>query len=527
MYNPGESAPGACMVGRCVRNKAGWIIEACETLVARAGKPLLGTHVQDLVVLSAAEYHECQDAVYRYGTMARAGALIRHASGEMVAVERIEGEVVDGNVHLAFYFSDRDSPKTAVYGTFGVETTIKPPQNAPMPVPQDVVRKSSSSTSHSAQLEKWYAELQARGVVSAKYKMQRVRNVLKDIEGEPTTEAIYQWFLDARSRERPIGPAHIDNIRRDLSLYFDWLGEGPDIKRIPKIGSSREIGEGVGAFMPEEMAAIIRAADLDEAREKPRRGWKRAALYLLCWETATRVGQARRAKTTDFDLSRRVYFRRAETAKTGKPSICPISADLCRRLEPLLGDAAPYVFAQVRDPSKPTTAKRDNLLADMSDAGVPWVGRDGLTRSWNSIRKGAASVMAENGVSPHVAKAVFGHANFATTAKHYTRIRPEAPREVVDAILDLSEKILDSEPDSTEDPVSSGNGDSSMDLPTISTRRHGSPPSSAATELAGPRNAKDGPSGGVSRVQQSSNQDFECATAALLRAVAALLEARR
>jgi integrase len=250
--------------------------------------------------------------------------------------------------------------------------------------------------------------------------------------------AVQSW-LDSTALSEEWSSSTYNNKLSAIRAFFRWrYGEKND----PTEGitfHTEPRDEGMRAFELAEMRAIIGAA-LNPSKPN-KRDPRRVGAYILSAHTAlrksnillnpTRPNEAIRCGWIDFD-ERVVSVPAKDQKGRRKPLELPLDDDSVAVLKAFWPEnPAPdaVIF--------PFWVDNRVLFDDMADAGVPRINSHGEKAAWHSWRKGFATAVADQGVSPRLAQALLGHSHVNTTMRHYTRADMSRKREAVDRLKDL------------------------------------------------------------------------------------------
>lgn len=207
-----------------------------------------------------------------------------------------------------------------------------------------------------------------------------------------------------------------NNYLTTVRAFTDWLVHREAIASNPftRIPMSRHFGgSGSRALSPVEMAAMIEAAERDEAKARKIGKKKRSHWYRLARATGLRAREMSLIRIGDFDLSpgaERVIVP-AEFAKARKVQILPLAADDARWIAEL---------AKGRDPRDKlmleSVPKQHRVNADAKAAGLF---RKGETIGLHSFRKGYVSAIAASGAPMSVTQALARHSDPRLTSRVY------------------------------------------------------------------------------------------------------------
>lgn len=254
-------------------------------------------------------------------------------------------------------------------------------------------------------------------------------------------------FLERLQREgmphptRPpkgCGAKALNNHLASLRAFFDWAIRAEYVVRNPCVGieRARRMQAEQRAFTPDEVRALIIAAGADERSPDPRcrradgSVVRRAALYQLLASTGIRVGTAWKLRWSMAELGSdppRLVMP-ASILKSGRAHsvvLTPEDVDALRPHRPPDAEPVDLVFEPVR---------HEVLRSDARAGGV--AERDELGRrvGFHSFRRFVGTALARAGVSPRHAQDRLGHADVATTLRHYTAADQDDRARAADAI---------------------------------------------------------------------------------------------
>ena len=147
-------------------------------------------------------------------------------------------------------------------------------------------------------------------------------------------------------------------------------------------------------------------------------------LFLTSLFSGRRIGECKAMRWADIDLTTGIWA--IPTTKAGEPQVCVIPAELVKILDDRQGNKSEWVF--------PAHSKTGHVEA----VNTAW----NIVRSHgfqelraNDLRGTLASFLQEEGASIALASAQLGHADVATTAKHYTNIEMKMQRIGMDSAV--------------------------------------------------------------------------------------------
>jgi integrase len=217
-----------------------------------------------------------------------------------------------------------------------------------------------------------------------------------------------------------VGPVAKNNHRRLIVALFNfakahgWLNKS-ETTAADALGTVKVKDEEVEIYTPQEMAALVSAADADFLP------W----LLLIGFGGIRREELAKGMRWETVDFARQTIIVPAAIAKTGKKRKIEIAANLSAWLAPYAGKTGP-IFA---------TDPRKRMAKVTTASGVRWK-RNALRHSFGSYRmeatKNAGQVALEMGNSPAVVMAHYHEIVHADDAKAYWSIRPTAAGNVLE-----------------------------------------------------------------------------------------------
>jgi hypothetical protein len=181
----------------------------------------------------------------------------------------------------------------------------------------------------------------------------------------------------------------------------------------------------VRALSDPEVAALIAAAEADEAREKPRTTKVRSHLYRVLRFTGARVGQltAGSLRWRDIDLEAGTITFDSEEAKNGHGDALPLHAEAVRALREW------RKRCEVASPDDAVWAWKlqDRIFdGDLKAAGIPKRGPNcGRPAGVSSLRRSFAYGLVRSGVDVNVARRLMQHRTLEMTLLIYDEVRNE------------------------------------------------------------------------------------------------------
>lgn len=262
-------------------------------------------------------------------------------------------------------------------------------------------------------------------------------------------------------------PTHIEQCERELRTQFEQeLGEKRGARTVQQVHSvlhnalRRAVRLDLIGRNPTEAVICPRPAQserptlsLEQAHaffEATREEWPHA-LYVTLTSTGLRLGEALGLEWHDVDLEgQTLTLRRSQQRQTGKGFVLDeLKTNKSRRVVPLMAvavealrshrtrlrerrlllgsdwvDSGRVFCSEVGTPLDPANVRR-HYYAQLEAAGLPRVRP-------HDLRHTAISLMAAEGIPPHLIQAVVGHAHSSTTMDIYTHVLPASMGEVRD-----------------------------------------------------------------------------------------------
>ena len=243
------------------------------------------------------------------------------------------------------------------------------------------------------------------------------------------------WLLDLAEQR---SPSTRNNVLTAIRAFAEWLRrrrllrENP-FRDIPM--ARRHDGPGSRAFSPDEIRAMIAAAEQDEARPMETLGRKggrrcvrpRALHYLVASWTGLRALELERVRKRHLVLGDHPRLELpARLTKGKRVANLPLTDELAERLAAAAATMAPEDFLLGPRPDPSTIA------SDAAAAGVAPAGQIGM----HSFRKGFITALAAAGAAPAVTQALARHTDPRLTDRVYVEknllpLRGELNRLVV------------------------------------------------------------------------------------------------
>jgi integrase len=223
----------------------------------------------------------------------------------------------------------------------------------------------------------------------------------------------------------------IETLIGMLASFFEWAKrEGlaqvnpcDGVKRTRRKGRGPSKRRGVRALTDPEVAALIAAAEADEAREKPRTLKVRSHLYRVLRFTGARVGQLTEGslRWRDIDLEARTITFDSDEAKNGRGNALPLHAEAAKAFEEW---RARCEVASPDDPVWPWKLQDRIFDGDLKDAGIPKRGPTcGRPAGVSSLRRSFAYGLVRSGVDVNVARRLMQHQTLEMTLLIYDEVR--------------------------------------------------------------------------------------------------------
>ena len=219
-----------------------------------------------------------------------------------------------------------------------------------------------------------------------------------------------RYYLAVRAPQ--VGPNTLVNERRNLSSFFGWLHDEGHIPRNP-VKTIKVRGQ--------DVEVIFFSVDEEIAIREVQCSLRDKAIIAFCFSTGVRVGELAAMDRSNVDLLNASVTFRGEKGRTGKFRTVYLDQWARRYLGKYLlsrTDSNPALFVSERvydgEPRRLGNAAIEKITkAVVKKAGVETVG------TVHVFRRTFATRLAERGCPIEVLQELMGHADPATTLKHY------------------------------------------------------------------------------------------------------------
>ncbi len=333
-------------------------------------------------------------------------------------------------------------------------------------------------------LEAFRDRLAARGRSSnhVEHYYRRTKRLLDAMKAKTwadlTRERVEATLLSIEGRGRALTPQSRNHYFAAVRAFCNFMVATGRATSSPLTGlrplpfAEREYRRALSADEVRVLIASTSSTGVQECWSRDRRllyrltGPERALLYALVIQTGMRAGEVASLRARDFDLGQdrpTVTLTGTVATKHRKTRRVPLQRDLAMRLAAHL---------QGHEPSDPaffmpdSTGTAKMLRRDMATARAAWIaaggteqeklqrGRSAFLREleeqgrrvdFHALRTTTASMLAELAVPQAIAQRILGHANYATTAKHYVRVQEQGLADAVAELPILSSLMLPAE----------------------------------------------------------------------------------
>lgn len=219
-----------------------------------------------------------------------------------------------------------------------------------------------------------------------------------------------RYYLAVRAPQ--VGPNTLVNERRNLSSFFGWLHDEGHIPRNP-VKTIKVRGQ--------DVEVIFFSVDEEIAIREVQCGLRDKAIISFLFSTGVRVGELAAMDRSNVDLLNASVTFRGEKGRTGKFRTVYLDQWARRYLGKYLmsrADSNPALFVSERiyagEPRRLGNAAIEKITkAVVKKAGVETAG------TVHVFRRTFATRLAERGCPIEVLQELMGHADPATTLKHY------------------------------------------------------------------------------------------------------------
>ncbi|MHC4728467.1 MAG: tyrosine-type recombinase/integrase [Planctomycetota bacterium] len=161
-------------------------------------------------------------------------------------------------------------------------------------------------------------------------------------------------------------------------------------------------------------------------------GYERYLVYKLALLTGMRANEIRHLTKSSFDFNERTVTVDAGYAKNKKTSVINLKKDLAEELKTYLANKMPYVkvFAMPNQPYK-------MMKKDLETAEIEYKTAEGQA-GFHALRHTFITNLVRQRVYPKDAQLLARHSSITLTLDHYTHVKRESLRKIVDAQPDLT-----------------------------------------------------------------------------------------
>jgi integrase len=161
-------------------------------------------------------------------------------------------------------------------------------------------------------------------------------------------------------------------------------------------------------------------------------GYERYLVYKLALLTGMRANEIRHLTKSSFDFNERTVTVDAGYAKNKKTSVINLKTDLAEELKAYLANKMPYVkvFAMPNQPAK-------MIKEDLEIAEIEYKNAEGQA-DFHSLRHTFITNLVQQGVYPKDVQILARHSSITLTLDHYTHVKRESLRKIIDAQPDLT-----------------------------------------------------------------------------------------
>ncbi len=212
-------------------------------------------------------------------------------------------------------------------------------------------------------------------------------------------------------KDRGLSNRTLNQHRSTLIAFANWcIKQGRNDRhnlgtQVPRL--NEEVGKRRSrrAATKEEITGLLDAAS-DHRR----------FVYLAALLTGLRRGELGQIQWRDIDLTQRTMTVRAEVAKTSKPSIQPLHADMLKLLVARAAGRQPddLVFAPV--------PRIETFKRDLKRAGISFKDENDRQLDFHALRATFATMLLREAVPVSIARQLTRHASAKTLEKHYDRL---------------------------------------------------------------------------------------------------------
>lgn len=231
-----------------------------------------------------------------------------------------------------------------------------------------------------------------------------------DIEGQKVNQFIGRLISDG-----VIGRNTGNHYATSFKSFAYWMKEQGRIKEVPAIQSvDFDLAER-RSFEYKEWSLL-----LEKTRQGPERhglsGYERYVLYKLAFDSGLRKKELRNLMPTSLNFKNRTVFLSGKYTKNGKDALQKITPETAALVDEYIKGKMPGMKIFKLPKHTEIMIRKDCKAADIEVENY----RGKI--QFHSIRHTTASILASQGVPPHVLKKIMRHANIETTMKYYTHL---------------------------------------------------------------------------------------------------------
>lgn len=238
----------------------------------------------------------------------------------------------------------------------------------------------------------------------------RIDRLVRECRWQHLSDIRPESFMRWRAAS-PWSPKTRKEYQTSINAFLNWLVRVDRllVNPLAKVDRVDIRGKGVRlsrALSLEEMVALAQVA--------PER---RRMAYLFLAYTGARKNEARSLRWSDVTFGDESFVvLRAENTKSRRQRVVPLKRELAELLQrhKATNERADLVF--------PRFPSDDALHADLGRAGIPRKDVTGRVVHFHAFRKTFNTWFANSGGSPRAGQEILGHADLATSAKHYTDV---------------------------------------------------------------------------------------------------------
>ncbi len=238
-------------------------------------------------------------------------------------------------------------------------------------------------------------------------------------------------------RNEGLSPRTVDHYSQAVTTFTRWmvrhdLATTDPLARLEQLHDRTDVRCRRRALSVTELQRLLRAT-----REGPifmgLAGASRVRIYRFAVESGLRAAEIRALTVASFDLDAGTLTLRATETKRRRETAMPLATATVDWLRPVLADR-PRQQRAFRVPDKPA----EMLRFDLATAGIPFVDDQGRRFDFHALRGQLATLLAQAGVHPSIAKKAMRHSNITLTMDTYTHTEADAVRDALASLPDLA-----------------------------------------------------------------------------------------